>query len=34
LTAFADPDSAVAPPELLLRSLYLIQRVEQAVLVS
>jgi hypothetical protein len=32
LTAFADPDTAIAEAELLLRSLYLVQRVEQATL--
>jgi hypothetical protein len=32
LTAFADPDTAIAEAEVLLRSLYLLQRVEQALL--
>jgi hypothetical protein len=30
LTAFADPDTAIVEAEVLLRSLYLVQRVEQA----
>lgn len=30
LTVFGDPDPALSPPDLLLRSLYLVQQVEQA----
>jgi hypothetical protein len=30
MSLFTDPASAVSPPETLLRSLFLVQRVEQA----